>query len=381
MDRGAWVRCRAMEHDFHGPSYTIGIEEELMIVDPESYGLVNAIESLLEDAEDGEIKPELMESVLEISTHPAPNTAQAGEQLRRLRAQVRTTAAGRGLTIGSAGTHPFAMWEDQRIVARPRYRDLVTALRFVARQELIFGMHVHVAVDDPDKAIHVANGMRVHLAVLLALSANSPFWRADATGLLSSRTPIFRTFPRVGIPPRYRDWAHYESEIAFMVASGVMEDYTWLWYDVRPHPKFGTVEVRVCDSQTRVEHTLALAALVQAMVKELAEHFDAGGTLGVYPWQMLDENKWLAARHGLEGELVDLPSTERVATKALAGRLMDRLREHAQDLGSAAELEAIDDLLARGNGAQRQMVVYEANHDLREVMAEIVAGTAPDATR
>jgi carboxylate-amine ligase len=365
-----------MEHNFHGPSYTIGIEEELMIVDPESYGLVNAIESLLEEAEDGEIKPELMESVLEISTNPTPDTAQAGEQLRRLRAQVRGTAAERGLTIGSAGTHPFAMWEDQRIVARERYRDLVTALRFVARQELIFGMHVHVALDDPDKAIHVANGMRVHLAVLLALSANSPFWRADATGLLSSRTPIFRTFPRVGIPPHYRDWAHYESEIAFMVESGVMEDYTWLWYDVRPHPKFGTVEVRVCDSQTRVEHTLALAALVQAMVKELSEHFDAGGRLGVYPWQMLDENKWLAARHGLEGELVDLPSSERVATRALARRLLDRLREQAQDLGSVGELEAIGDVLARGNGAQRQMVVYEANHDLREVMAEIVAATA-----
>ena len=240
-----------MDHAFTGPSYTIGIEEELMIVDESSFELVNAIESLLEDAPDGEIKPELMESVLEISTNPAPNTAHAGEQLRRLRAQVLRTAAGRGLTIGSAGTHPFAMWEDQRIVARPRYRELVTALRFVARQELIFGMHVHVAVDGPDKAIHVANGMRVHLAVLLALSANSPFWRADATGLLSSRTPIFRTFPRVGIPPHYRDWAHYEREIAFMVASGVMEDYTWLWYDVRPHPKFGTVEVRVCDSQTR----------------------------------------------------------------------------------------------------------------------------------
>src|SRR3954454_9765096 len=183
-----------MEHRFHGPSYTLGIEEELMIVDAEGYGLVNAIESLLQDAEDGEIKPELMESVLEISTNPAPDTATAGEQLRRLREQVRATAAGRGLTIGSAGTHPFAMWEDQRIVARPRYRELVTALRFVARQELIFGMHVHVGVDDPDKAIYVANGMRVHLAVLLALSANSPFWRADATGPVSTRARSFRAF-------------------------------------------------------------------------------------------------------------------------------------------------------------------------------------------
>jgi glutamate---cysteine ligase / carboxylate-amine ligase len=374
-----------VDHAFTGPSYTIGIEEELMIVDAGSYELVNAIESLLEDARAaapdamaGDIKPELMESVLEIATRPAANTAEAGEQLRALRRLVCETAATRGYTIGSAGTHPFALWEDQRIASRLRYRELVSALRFVARQELIFGLHVHVGVDDPDKAIHVANGMRVHLAVLLALSANSPFWRADATGLRSARTPIFRTFPRVGIPPHYRDWADYESEIAFMVESGVMEDYTWLWYDVRPHPKFGTVEVRVCDSQTRVEHTLAIAALVQAMVKELCEHYEAGGALAPYPWQMLDENKWLAARHGLEGELVDLPSSERVATKALARRLRDRLREHAQDLGSAAELEAIDDLLKHGNGAQRQMVVYEANHDLREVMAEIVASTAPD---
>jgi carboxylate-amine ligase len=289
---------------------------------------------------------------------------------------VGRTAAGRGFAIGSAGTHPFAMWEDQRIVARARYRELVTALRFVARQELIFGMHVHVGVDDPDKAIHVANGMRVHLAVLLALSTNSPFWRADATGLLSARTPIFRTFPRVGIPPHYRDWAHYEREIAFMVESGVMEDYTWLWYDVRPHPKFGTVEVRVCDSQTRVEHTLALAALVQAMVKELCEHYEAGGELADYPWQMLDENKWLAARHGLDGHLVDLPSTERVPTAELARRVLDRVRGHAQDLGSGDDLEGVEDLLERGNGASRQIVVYEANHDLREVMGEIVEKTS-----
>jgi carboxylate-amine ligase len=366
-----------MEHHFSGPSYTIGIEEELMIVDGESYNLVNAIESLLETADHGEIKPELMESVLEISTNPCANAAEAAEQLRRLRSQVSQSAHSRDLRIGSAGTHPYAMWEDQRIVARPRYRDLISALRFVARQEIIFGMHVHVGIDDPDKAIHVATGMRVHLAVLLALSANSPFWRADATGLASTRTPIFRAFPRVGIPPAYRDWEDYQRQIGFMIDSGVMADYTYLWYDVRPHPKFGTVEVRVCDSQTRVEHSVALAALIQAMAKELAEHFEAGKKLSEYPWQMLDENKWLAARHGLDGELVDLPSAERVSTKALARRLVDRLREHAQDLGSGAELEGIDDLLAGGNGAARQIVVYEANHDLREVMAEIVAATAP----
>jgi carboxylate-amine ligase len=369
-----------MEHHFSGPSYTIGIEEELMIVDADSHELVNAIESLLEDARGadttaGEIKPELMESVLEIATRPAANTAEAGHQLRALRRQVGDIAARRGLTIGSSGTHPFALWEDQRIASRQRYRELVNALRFVARQELIFGLHVHVGLDDPDKAIHVANGMRVHLPVLLALSANSPFWRGDGTGMASTRLPIFRAFPRVGVPPSYHDWADYERQIEFMVSSGVMEDYTYLWYDVRPHPKLGTVEIRACDAQTRVEHTLGLAALIQAMVKELAEHFEEGKHLGEYPWQMLDENRWLAARHGLEGELVDLPTNERVATKALARRLLDRLRPHAQDLGSAAELEGIEDLLARGNGAARQVVVYEANHDLREVMAEVVAAT------
>jgi carboxylate-amine ligase len=365
-----------MEHKFTGPAYTIGIEEELMILDAESLELVNAIESLLEPAPAGEIKPELMESVLEVSTDPCANTAQAGEQLRALRGQVRETAAREGLTIGSAGTHPFAMWEDQRIVARPRYRDLVSALRFVARQELIFGMHVHVGIDDPDKAIHVANGMRVHMPILLGLSANSPFWRADVTGLASTRTPIFRAFPRVGIPPTYKDWADYEERIDFMVHAKVIEDYTYLWHDVRPHPDFGTVEIRVMDSQTRVEHTLGLAALVQGLVKELAEHFDAGRQLARYPFEMLDENKWLAARHGLDGELVDLPEWDRVPAREIARRLLDRAREHCQDLGSRRELEAVEDLLERGNGAARQVVVYEANHDLREVMGEIVAATA-----
>ncbi len=372
-----------MRANFTGPSYTVGVEEELMIVDAKSYSLVNAIESLLEDAgaanverEDGEIKPELMESVLEIATKPCGDVVEAGDQIRSLRKNVRETAAHRGLAIGSAGTHPFAMWEDQRIVARPRYRDLISALRFVARQELIFGMHVHVGLDDADKAIHVANGMRVHVPVLLALSANSPFWRGDRTGLLSTRTPIFRQFPRVGMPPAYEDWDEWERTVEFMVSSGVMEDYTYLWYDVRPHPNLGTVEIRVCDSQTRVEHTVALTALIQAMVHELAEHYEAGTKLAQYPWQMLDENKWLAARHGLEGEIVDLPSNERIATKALARRLLERLEPHAQQLGAAGALDGIRDLLERGNGAARQIVVYEANADLDEVMAEIIAATA-----
>ena len=372
-----------MEHRFTGPSYTLGIEEELMIVDAETFELTNSIEQLLSDYEasgsttEGEVKPELMESVCEIATTPCDNLDDAGRQLDALRREVAEVAGTRGLTIGAAGTHPFAMWEDQRIVSRPRYRDLISGLQFIARQELIFGIHVHVGVDDPDKAIYVTNGMRVHLPLLLALSANSPFWRAQRTGLLSARTPIFRAFPRVGIPPRYDDWEDWARRIEFMQESKAINDYTYLWYDVRPHPRFGTVEVRVMDSQTRLEHTLGLAAMVQAMVKELAEHFESGQELSRYPYEMLDENKFLAARHGLEGELVDLPSRDRVRTKDLAHRLMDRLRGHCEDLGSAGALDAVDDLLDHGNGGARQIVVFEANYDLREVVGEIVEKTVP----
>jgi carboxylate-amine ligase len=366
-----------MEPNFNGPAYTVGIEEELMILDGSSYALVNAIDELVEESPHGEIKPELMESVLEISTNPAKDLREADRMLRALRRQVRDTASQHGLTIGSAGTHPFAKWEDQRITAVSRYRDLVDALRFVARQELIFGLHVHVGLDDPDKAIHVANGMRVHIPVLLALSANSPFWRGDATGLASTRMPIFRQFPRVGIPPYYDGWADFERRIDFMVEAGVLSDYTWLWYDVRPHPNFGTVEIRAMDAQTHADHTLALAALIQAMVKELSEHFEAGKRLADFPHEMLDENRWLAARHGLEGDLVDLPERRTVPARELARRLYDRLKEHAQDLGGADALEGILDLIEHGEGAYRQRKVYEANHDFTELMKDIVEASAP----
>jgi carboxylate-amine ligase len=366
-----------MESKFSGPAYTVGIEEELMMLDPDSYALVNAIDDLLEDSPDGQIKPELMESVLEISTNPCADMREAGIALRALRRQVRDTADRKGIAIGSAGTHPLARWEDQRITAAPRYRDLVQELRFVARQEIIFGLHVHIGVDDPEKAVHVANGMRVHVPMLLALSANSPYWRGDDTGLASARMPVFRAFPRVGIPPYYDGWDDYERRINFMVDTGVMEDYTWLWYDVRPHPNFGTVEIRAMDAQTHVEHTLGLAALIQAMVKELCEHFEAGSELTDFPYEMLDENKWLACRHGMEGELVDLPDRSRVSTKALAQRLCARLREHAQDLGAADDLDGITDLLERGNGAFRQRKVYEANRDFSELLKDIVEASAP----
>jgi glutamate---cysteine ligase / carboxylate-amine ligase len=367
-----------MEHRFDGPRYTVGIEEELMILDASSLDLVNAIDSILgEDPESGQIKPELLESVLEIATSPCRDVPQAAGELASLRALVRDRAREKGLAVGSAGTHPFARWEDQRVVSDDRYRGLIRSLGFVARQELVFGMHVHVGMADPEETVHVANALRPYVPLLIALSANSPLWRGQPTGLMSSRVPIFRAFPRVGLPPRFDGWADFERRVQRMSDSGLIEDYTFLWYDVRPHPRLGTIEVRAMDSQTRVEHTAALSALVVSLVKLLVERFQAGaGERPEPPWEILDENRWLAARHGLEAELFDEVSGERRGVRELTEELLEELQPHASELGCEAELDGVRDLLTAGNGAARQQMVYEANHDMRELMAEIVATTS-----
>ena len=366
-----------MEHHFDGPRYTVGIEEELMIVDGSSLDLVSAIDSILgAPPPSGKIQPELLESVLEIATSPCPDVASVGAELVALRALTRERARARGLEIGAAGTHPFARWEDQRVVSNDRYRGLVRSLGFVARQELVFGMHVHVGMTDPEEAIQVANGLRPHVPLLIALSANSPLWRGGLTGLMSSRVPIFRAFPRVGLPPRFEGWADFERRVETMSRSGLIEDYTYLWYDVRPHPRLGTVEIRAMDSQTRVEHTIALSALVVSLVKLLTEEFQRGEVPEDPPWEILDENRWLAARHGLDADLFDLAQGGMRPARQLTAALLERLAPHARELGCREELGGIEDLLRGGNGAARQKMVYEANHDVRELMAEIVATTA-----
>jgi carboxylate-amine ligase len=368
-----------MEHHFTGPPYTLGVEEELMIVDAETMDLVSAIDEMIGGVPpetEGQVKPELMQSVLEISTDVCRNVSEAAGQLDELRRRVRQTAEKKGLTIGSAGTHPFAKWEDQRIVDHERYHEILDALGFVVRQELLFGLHVHVGMDHPEKAIHVANGMRVHIPILLALSSNSPFWRGMATNLMSARTPLFRLLPRVGVPQRFDSWADYQSRIEFMVEAGAVADYTFLWWDVRPHPKLGTVEIRSCDAQTRLDHTVALTALIQSMCKELAEHYEAGYELGTFPHELLEENKWLAARYGLGGELIDLPQSARVPARELSRRLIERLRPHARELGSERELETVIELIEGGTGAERQLADWRADRDLRELVRKIVASTA-----
>jgi glutamate---cysteine ligase / carboxylate-amine ligase len=368
-----------MDHRFNGPAFTLGVEEELMIVDPGTMELVSAVEEMIEGVPsetEGSVKPELLQSVLEIATNVCRSAGEAAGQLDDLRRRVRETAESRGLTIGSAATHPFARWEDQRIVERERYQEIVNALGFAVRQELLFGLHVHVGIDDADKAIHVANGMRVHLPILLALSTNSPFWRGQATSWMSSRTPLFRLLPRVGIPPRFEGWSEYCERIEFMVDAGAVPDYTYLWWDVRPHPNLGTVEVRSCDAQTRLEHTIAITAMIQAMAKELCEHFSAGEELGTFPAELLEENKWMAARYGMQGELIDLPSSDRIPTADLARRLVDRLHPHARELGAEREFEGVRELIERGTGANRQLAEWRANRDMVALVRSILAATA-----
>ena len=367
-----------MEHRFAGPRYTVGIEEELMILDASTLDLASAIDAILgEQPPHGEIKPELLESVLEIATSPCPDVPSAGAELAALRAFVSEHAAGQGLRIGASGTHPFARWEDQRVVSDDRYRGLIRALGFVARQELVFGMHVHVGMADPEETIQVANGLRPYVPLLIALAANSPLWRGEPTGLASSRVPIFRAFPRVGLPPRFHSWSDFQARVQTLVAGGVIEDYTYLWYDVRPHPRLGTIEIRAMDSQTRVEHTTALAALVVSLVKLLTERTQAGEEPVDEPWELIDENRWLAARHGIEAELLDHRGGARRPVRDLTGALLEELRPHAEALRCSEQLEGICDLLRDGNGAQRQQMVFEANRDLHELVGEIVEHTAP----
>src|SRR5437588_11030284 len=298
-------------------------------------------------------------------------------QLRRIRAYVIDVARDQGMRVGSAGTHPFSLFERQRITAKDRYRALVDQLQYIARRELIFGMHVHVAVDDPEKAIQVVNGLIGHLAELVALSASSPFWRGEATGLHSSRHMVFAAFPRSGPPPRFRDYADYAEVVGQLERSGCIADYTHIWWDIRLHPRLGTIEIRVCDGVTRVEDAVAIAAYCQALVKQLCERYEAGEEIPSYHRILTSENKWLAARYGLEAPVMDLGSgrRNRVPIARLVRWTLADVEPHARELGSERELEGVNEILGRGNSADDQLRVFNANRDIVEVARGIADTT------
>ena len=371
-----------LDHNFGaGEPYTLGVEEEYMLLDGETLDLVQHVEAVLAATEGHEIEPrinpELMQSVLEIATPVCSSPAEVDHELRKLRGYVTSLAAKEGMRVGSAGTHPFSLFERQRITARDRYRHLVDQLQYVARRELIFGLHIHVAVDDPEKAVKVVNGLLAHLSSLLALSASSPFWRGEPTGLASSRQMVFAAFPRSGPPPRFRDYADYAEVVGQLEKTGCIADYTHIWWDIRPHPRLGTVEIRICDAVTRVEHAVALAAYCQALVKMYCERFDRGEEIRSFHRILTSENKWLAARYGLEAPLMDLEaeSRNRVPVAQLVRRRLKQIEPHARELGSEDALALIREILSNGNGADRQLRVYNANRDITEVVREIADAT------
>jgi carboxylate-amine ligase len=371
-----------LDHKFGSTDpYTLGVEEEYMLLDSATFDLVQHIDTVLTAVSEGEfverIGPELMQSVLEISTPVCHTASDVDTELRKLRSYVTDIAREEGLRVGSAGTHPFSLFERQRITARDRYRNLVDQLQYVARRELIFGLHIHCAVDDADKAIAIIGALLVHLPELLALSANSPFWRGEVTGLSSSRQMVFAAFPRSGPPPRFRDYADYAEVVGQLEKTGCIADYTHIWWDIRPHARFGTIEMRVMDAVTRVEDTVALAAYVQALVKYYSERYEADGGLDSYHRILTTENKWLAARYGLEAPLMDLWTgrRNRVPVAQLIRRTLREIEPHARELGSDRELEGIRNILSIGNGADRQLRVFNANRDIVEVTREIAEAT------
>src|SRR5438270_2020621 len=298
-----------------------------------------------------------MQSVLEIATPVCRTAAEVEVELRKLRSYVGGIAREQGLRVGSSGTHPFSLFELQRITARDRYRHLVDQMQYVARRELIFGLHVHVAVDDPEKAIQVVNGLLAHLSSLHALSASSPFWRSEATGLSSSRQTVFAAFPRSGPPPRFKDYADYAEVVGQLEKTGCIADYTHIWWDIRLHPRLGTIEIRICDAVTQLEDVIALTAFCQALVKYYSERYDAGEEIPSYHRILTTENKWLAARYGIEAPVMDLLTgrRNRVPVAQLVRRTVKLVEPHAEELGSAEELAGIQEILRRGNGADRQL--------------------------
>jgi carboxylate-amine ligase len=387
LDRSSMLAASVLDHAFGSSvAYTLGVEEEYMLLDPHTWDLVQHIDSVLAAVAEGEfqarIYPELMQSVIEITTPVCRTSAEVDDHLRRLRRYVAKVAAEEGCRFASAGTHPFSLFERQRITAKDRYRNLVDQLQYIARRELIFGMHMHVAVDDAEKAIQVSNGLILYLPDFLALSASSPFWRGEPTGLSSSRQMVFSAFPRSGVPPRFQSYDDFAEVVGQLERTGCIADYTNIWWDIRPHAKLGTVELRICDAVTRVEDVVALSAYYQSLVKMLCEHVESGGKTPTFHRILTTENKWLAARHGLQAPVMDLVTgrRNRVPIAQLVRRTLRDLEAHARELGCERELEGIAEILARGNGAEAQLRVWNANRDIVEVVEDLAATTEVAAT-
>ncbi len=356
--------------------FTIGVEEEFQLVDETSCELVSRFDEVEEEIGHDVVKPELLQSVLEVATHVHTSVPAAIEESRELRRRVQEAAAESGTLVVSAGTHPFSRYEHQEVTREERYLDLIDRMQWVAEREVIFGLHVHVGLSTGQEAVAVANALRSWLPELLALSTNSPFWQGRDTGLASTRSKIFDAFPRSGIPPAFSSFEEWKLTMDRGTKLGFFDDYTYVWWDLRLHPLLGTIEIRVCDAQSRLASTAAIVALVQSLVAMLSDRYEREGSVPLQPVMLIGENKWRAVRYGLAAELVDLErDEERPAADAIL-ELVERAAPFARRLGCTSELAEVEQICRRGTGADEQRRVFERDGTLLAVVRDLVELTA-----
>ena len=364
--------------------FTLGIEEEFQIVDPETRELRSHVVEFLEEGRmllGEQIKPEMIQSQIEVGTGVCKNIQEARADITRLRSIISSLAQKNGLKIVAASTHPISRWQDQKIFDDVRYELLIEELQTVARSLLIFGLHVHVGIADRERQIHIMNASRYFLPHVLALTTSSPFWMGHNTGLKSYRSEIFKKFPRTDIPDHFDSYPGFERYVALLVKTGCINDGKKIWWDCRPHPYFPTLEFRICDIPTRVDDTIAIAALFQAIVAKLTRLMDKNLGFRLYRRMLIQENKWRAVRYGLDGKMIDFGKQKEVPTKDLVRELLDFVDDVLDDLGSRKEVEHIHTILERGTSADEQLRVYNETNDLKAVVDRLMELTVENVPR
>jgi len=361
------------------PTFTIGIEEEYQTVDPETRDLRSHIQvELLEKGKkllQEHVKAEMHQSVVEVGTSVCRNIKEAKAEVKKLRRDISKLARENGLRLASSATHPFGDWRTQEIHPDDRYKNIVEDMQLVARSNLIFGLHVHIGIEDRETAIHMMNHARYFLPHILALSTNSPFWLGMNTGLKSYRCKVFDKFPRTNIPDYFPSWGEYENFIKLLIKTNCIDNAKKIWWDIRPHPFFNTIEFRVCDIPMRADETIALAALIQATVAKLYKLYAANQGFRLYRRALIMENKWRAARYGLDGKLIDFGKQKEVPARDLVNEYLEFVDDVVDELDSREELDYIHEIVAKGSGADRQLRVFEQTGDLKKVVDYIIEET------
>jgi carboxylate-amine ligase len=360
------------------PAFTIGVEEEYMVVHPETRELTSHDQKIVEIAGrmlDDQVKAEMHQAVVEVGTGICANVTEARQDLAKLRRAVGNIAIDQGLRIGAAGTHPFSHWSTQIITPNPRYEDIVNELQDAARSNLIFGLHVHVGIEDKNMAMHIANSARYFLPHVYALSTNSPFWEGRNTGFKSFRSKVFDKFPRTGIPDLFNTYEDFISYVNLLVKTGCIDNAKKIWWDLRVHPFFPTIEFRICDVPTRIDETMAIVAIFQALVAKLYKLRTANLNFMTYTRALINENKWRAGRYGIDGKMIDFGKEEEVRTRLLIVELLEFVDDVVDDLGSRDALNYVYHMLENGTGADRQLKIYEETGDLVKVVDYIIDET------